>query len=358
MRNFAPSLPSVRRMLLRTAGPRFPAKRSFCPLCILLCLLTPGLWACRAGRDASPDALPSAHVAAGSRVLIPADGGQTIRMPRLMGDAHALWSPLNARERAVALDLPALNAEERLAVWLPHTEENVMRRYLGRLTEARRGTTDHVLRRAALYMPVVLEGVRRQGLPQELACLPLVESAFEPGCVSSAGAAGLWQLMPQTAREFGLRVDRVTDERFDVEKSTAAATLYLAYLYDLFHDWPLALAAYNSGEGTMRRALRRYGNTSLAEVMRQCRADDADKRVLQEETLRYVPQFAAAVLIMSKNHELGLGGAPLLPETRAARSPSRSSGRAAPEQRRLAMQGSYDALPPASAAPPPMSRLP
>ena len=69
-------------MLLRTAGPRFPAKRSFCPLCILLCLLTPGLWACRAGRDASPDALPSAHVAAVSRELIPAVGGPPIPLAR------------------------------------------------------------------------------------------------------------------------------------------------------------------------------------------------------------------------------------------------------------------------------------
>lgn len=344
---------STRRPLLfpRSASAATRRLSAFCLLLGLACVLP----ACRApGRAGDAEGPPPARVASVSRVILPADGGRTIRVPRLMGDAYALWSPLHAGERTAAVDYTALNLDARLDMWLAHAEESTVRRYLRRLTEARRGATDQVLRRAARHLPVVLDGVRRQGLPVELACLPLVESAFEPRCVSSAGAAGLWQLMPQTARRFGLVVNKDIDERFDVAKATQAATRYLAYLYTLFQDWPLALAAYNCGEGAMRRAMRQYGGRTLAEVVRRCRDDDAATQALREETLRFVPQFAAAVLVLHKSPELGLNETPLLPRL-SAPAPSASALGAEPGP---AMQGSPEPTPPVQAAPPRMARLP
>ncbi len=347
---------SAARFLPSSSRTASATRRRRAALCLLLGLAC--LPACRASGTAGEYSTPpAARVASVSRVILPADGGRTIRVPRLMGDAHALWSPLRVREQAAAVDYTSLNLDARLDMWLAHAEETTVRRYLRRLTEARRGTTDQVLRRAARYLPIVLDGVRRQGLPVELACLPLVESAFEPRCVSSAGAAGLWQLMPQTARRFGLVVNKDTDERFDVAKATGAATRYLAYLYNLFQDWPLALAAYICGEGTMRRAMRQYGGRTLAEVVRRCRDDDTATRALREETLRFVPQFAAAVLVLHKSRELGLNETPLLPRLSAhpASAPSESAPRT---ERRLAMQGSPEPLAPVRIAPPRMIRRP
>ena len=359
MRNFAACFRPARRAVPRT--PPHAGRARFFQLAVYLCLA-----ACRAhGPSLDPD-LPQTRVASMSRVLIPANGGRTIHVPRFMGDAHALWSPLRRTERAAVVDYAALSAEARLDVWTPHAEETTVRRYLHRLLEERRSTTDHVLRRARRYLPVALEGMQRQGLPAELACLPLVESAFEPRCVSSAGAAGLWQLMPQTARRFGLTVSKEKDERFDVEKSTAAAARYLAYLHGLFRDWPLALAAYNCGEGAMQKAVRRYGD-SLEEITRKCRNDDPAAQALREETLRFVPQFAAAVLVLGKSPELGLNEKNFLPLQAAGAAPMGKSikkdtwgdrARNRPEKRRLAMQGSYDAPAGMPRALPRISRIP
>ncbi len=297
----------------------------------------------------------SAPVVTGvSRVVIPANGGQTILVPRLMGDATTLWSPLNARERRRApmqdkIDVPA---GYDVASWLPSTEYDTMARYFYRLTHDRKELTGRVLARAENHMPIVLEGIRNQGLPIELACLPLVESAFEPQAVSSAGAAGLWQLMPETARRFGLTVNDRVDERFDVRRSTEAATAYLAHLYRLFGDWPLAVAAYNCGEGAMQKAMGQANRATLDEVTAYCRREDPDCRLLKEETLRFVPQFAAAVMVMGGTESLKLGPSRLL------QGSSGSSGFQRESAGKLALSGRYDTAEQPVPAPPRSTRLP
>ena len=255
-------------------------------------------------------AVPASRTISMSRVVIPAAGGQTIQVPTaLMADAYELWHPLNDKEIRVPKAVPrhpAVPIDRHLQAWLPPTETDVMERYLYRLTHSRRDLAVRVLERAENYLPIILESLRARGLPSELACLPMVESAFEPRAVSPAGAAGLWQLMPQTARRFGLTVNSEIDERFDVRKSTAAATAYLATLYGIFNDWPLALAAYNCGEGAMMRALSNTNTSSLPELTEACRTNGGYRSHLAEETLRFVPQFAAAVQIMSNSNTFGL----------------------------------------------------
>ena len=110
-----------------------------------------------------------------------------------------------------------------------------------------------------------------------------------PTLTSRAGAHGIWQFMPETAREYGLRVDWWVDERADPELSTRAAASYLTDLYRHFHDWPLALAAYNAGPGRMHRALDETGSTSFWSLM--------EMSAIPRETRGYVPTFYAAILI-------------------------------------------------------------
>lgn len=283
--------------------------------CLFFCLL--GLSGCGSGSAGGYAARQnmadsnSAKVTSVSRVFMPAAGGQTILPPQLMGDAQTLWAPLSGREKALRGPYPvAAKLDKHMIAWLPSDEDSTMNRYLYRLTRERRDLTERVLLRAEEHLPVILEHLHRQGLPLELACLPMVESAFEARAVSKAGAAGLWQLMPVTARRFGLQVNNSVDERFDVAKSTGAAVAYLDFLYAKFGDWPLALAAYNCGEGNMQRALEQSKSETLSALTVSCRNSESPR--LTEETLQFVPQFAAVVLAMSQSDKLGLRAAPLL----------------------------------------------
>lgn len=251
-----------------------------------------------------------------SRAVIPSAGGQTIQVPeKMMADAYGLWHPVNESELKLLKSVPAIplgDFDTGLVAWLPPSENEIMQRYIYWLSHQRRDLAQKVLERADNYLPDILDGIKKRGLPVELACLPMVESAFEPRAVSRAGAAGLWQLMPETARRFGLTVNEAVDERFDIQKSTAAATAYLADLYVRFNNWPVALAAYNCGEGAMQRALAATNAESLSEVTQVCRMMTASNSPLAEETLRFVPQFTAAIYIMTNSDKLGLTDQALL----------------------------------------------
>jgi len=125
------------------------------------------------------------------------------------------------------------------------------------------------------------------GVPAEYLAVAQVESNFNPAALSPKGAFGLWQLMPSTARRYGLRVDSSRDDRADPEKATRAAARYLRDLYVQFGDWLLALAAYNAGEDLVQKAVERGGTADFWSL--------SDARQLPKETRNYVPAVLAAV---------------------------------------------------------------
>jgi membrane-bound lytic murein transglycosylase D len=160
------------------------------------------------------------------------------------------------------------------------------------------------LLRSAYYKNLIDKALAEQKLPKGLAYLPVIESAYLTKLTSRVGAHGIWQFMPETAREYGLRVDWWVDERADPERSTRAAAKYLKDLHRMFDDWSLALAAYNCGPGRVKRTLQDAGASSFWELLEQ--------GLLPKETRGYVPTFYAALLIASDPETYGFElGAPV-----------------------------------------------
>lgn len=174
-----------------------------------------------------------------------------------------------------------------------------VRAFLRRFTGTDRDLIEQALERAQIHLSMIRDVFHRFGIPADLAFLAVVESRFDPLAVSRAGAAGLWQLMAPTARLLGLRVDDAIDERFDPEKSTIAAARHLRYLYGEFGSWLLAQAAYNAGEGPVRRAMEATHSRNFWALSRSPH--------LAQETRNYVPQVAAAILIGREPERYGLG---------------------------------------------------
>ncbi|MEP2025075.1 MAG: LysM peptidoglycan-binding domain-containing protein [Reichenbachiella sp.] len=151
--------------------------------------------------------------------------------------------------------------------------------------------TKSVLVNRDLFFPIFEEALAERGMPDELKYLSIVESGLRPNAMSRVGAAGLWQFMPATGRSYGLSQSWYIDERMDPYEATQAACRYLKALYNMFGDWELALAAYNTGPGNVRKAIRRSGyKKTFWEIY----------NYLPRETRSYVPQFVA--MIYTLNH--------------------------------------------------------
>ena len=160
------------------------------------------------------------------------------------------------------------------------------------------------LSRGMRYLPMIRGILRAEGLPLDLAYIPLVESAFEPMALSGAQAKGIWQFMSGTGLEHGLAHDWYIDERVEAEKATRAAAKYLKRLHTMFEgDWALALAAYNAGQGRVRRALNRSRRSDYWSLT-------ASTMYLPRETRNYVPLVMAAMVIARDPVKHGLNVEP------------------------------------------------
>ncbi len=155
-----------------------------------------------------------------------------------------------------------------------------------------RGTFERAFARSGRYHDMMVTILKEEGVPQDLIYLAQAESGFQPLAVSRAGARGIWQFMGSRARGYGLQRSMWVDDRQDPVKSTRAAAQHLRDLYAQFGDWYLAMAAYNSGPGTVQAAVRRTGYADFWELYR--------RNVLPKETRNYVP-IILAVTIMTKN---------------------------------------------------------
>ena len=152
--------------------------------------------------------------------------------------------------------------------------------------------------RARRYLYYITLEVERRGMPSEIALLPMIESAFDPGAFSSARAAGIWQFMPQTGRNFGMAQNWWYDGRRDVITATTGALDYLQKLHDMFGDWELALAAYNWGEGAVLRAQKHNQRLGLPINYASLK--------MPTETRNYVPKLLAVKNIIAHPASFGL----------------------------------------------------
>ena len=153
--------------------------------------------------------------------------------------------------------------------------------------------------RFSRYRPMVENIFAEFNLPSDLVNLSLVESGFNPYAYSRAKATGPWQFMKGTGKVYGLRIDHYVDERRDPVKSTIAAARYLRDLYDLFGAWPLAMAAYNAGEGKVLRALHKSQGETFSDISKT--------KLIRTETKQYVPRIMAATIIARNPDQYGFG---------------------------------------------------
>lgn len=162
---------------------------------------------------------------------------------------------------------------------------------------------EQMMSRTEKYLFYVVEEVDKRGMPMEVALLPMIESAYNPKAISRSKAMGIWQFMPATGRYFGLKQNWWADHRRDVAASTNAALNYLEKLHSMFGSWDLALAAYNAGEGTVGRAIKKNQRLGLP--------TDYQSLKLPLETTHYVPKLQAIKNIMTNPGQYGLSISPI-----------------------------------------------
>lgn len=173
----------------------------------------------------------------------------------------------------------------------------VVKGYIDMYTIRRRELVSRMMALSQFYFPMFEEQLDKYNLPLELKYLAICESALNPMAKSRSGAMGLWQFMYPTGKIYGLKVSSYVDERCDPYKSTIAACEYFQYLYGLFGDWQMVLAAYNCGPGNINKAIRRSGGkTTYWEI----------RPYLPKETQGYVPAFIAVNYVMSYTSEHNL----------------------------------------------------
>lgn len=180
-------------------------------------------------------------------------------------------------------------------VQLPYNP--IVKTYISRYVDTHYGTITRVLSLSRYYFPLIEEELIKSNLPVELRALPIIESALSTTATSPMGAVGLWQFMPSTGKSYGLEVNTLVDERRDPVQATRAACRYLKDLYKIYHDWTLAIAAYNCGPGNVNKALTRAGGGKTFWDIYE---------YLPRETRGYVPAFIGASYAYAYHQQHGI----------------------------------------------------
>jgi membrane-bound lytic murein transglycosylase D len=188
-------------------------------------------------------------------------------------------------------------SEDEVEYDFPVTVNRQVEYYLDFFTGKGRKSFALWLERSGRYVPMIHQQLVEAGLPRDLAYLAMIESGYNERAYSRAKAVGIWQFIASTGRNYGLEINSYVDERRDPIKSTRAAVAYLSALYDEFDSWHLAVAAYNAGEGKIRKAIRKYDTTDFWEI--------AQGKYLKLETKRYVPKLIAAIIIAKEPEKYG-----------------------------------------------------
>ena len=213
-------------------------------------------------------------------------------------------APLTGESLKSELDIVAA-AEADTVFDFPIDLNDKVLTWVGAFSGRIKGTIEASLTRGTRYIPMIRQILAEEGVPLDLAYLPIVESGFRNEARSWAKAVGMWQFISSTGRLYGLRQDAWIDERRDPAKSTRAAARYLKYLYGLTDDWYLALVGYNAGPGTVRRAVDGTDSRNFW--------DHARSKYLWNDTKNYVPQLCAAILVGKHPERFGMEVAQLEP---------------------------------------------
>ena len=228
------------------------------------------------------------------------DGVNRLDLGDLTADAEgqkAEPAPIDETNGIVPAADPNVRAKAQAEIKSTHSDLPLMMTdqvagYISYFSNRGRGTFERAFARSGRYHDMMVSILKQEGVPQDLIYLAQAESGFQPTAVSRAGARGIWQFMGSRGRGYGLQHSLWVDDRQDPEKSTRAAARHLKDLYAEFGDWYLAMAAYNSGPGTVQAAVRRTGYADFWELYR--------RNVLPKETRNYVP-IILAVTIVTKN---------------------------------------------------------
>ena len=217
------------------------------------------------------------------------------RVSRARADDHLLELLEKDLKKAVEQTLKRRRLEFSRAV----VQNARVRYFINYYSKNQREHFAKALARSGRYFPMIAKTLHEEGLPEELGYLALIESEFSPQASSPAGAVGLWQFVPSTARKYGLKMDSWVDERRDPIKSTRAAAAHLKELHGYFGRWYLATAAYNGGQGAINRAMQSVGAKDFSAL--------TEKANLSDETRNFVPRFVAAALIATDPKKYGFG---------------------------------------------------
>jgi membrane-bound lytic murein transglycosylase D len=237
----------------------------------------------------------SGRIADPSRARIPRT------LPLMAAGAAAMlavrvWTP-----EAVLPVRTGVVAEARATIQLPLKVNGRVEKWMKRFMTDQKGSFQTFLGREGLYQGMIRGKLRDRGMPEELLYLAMIESGLSPRATSKKSAAGVWQFMGPTAKQYGLRVDQWVDERRDPVKATDAALDYLAFLHGRYESWYLAAAAYNAGPSRVDRALKRHAEGRIGDEDIYWEIIDH----LPRETREYVPKILAATALARQAERYG-----------------------------------------------------